>query len=202
MKINSVTSFLAPLNQSRASAEKAQNIEVGQTSGAYILDLSDTAKNMMAAKAADVRKSVSAPANFDNQVKNAQKALTRLLLSHNLDPNADMDFKIENGRIVLNDKENPDKEAIERVLNENAPFLSEMQDVLNKAEVLAQEKLQTNYKIALEDDENKDDEEKKLALTQKMIEFSKQVASVANSFSVSSGTMSFASINMASSLVF
>lgn len=217
MSILSVGSFLQPLNNHKKD-ENQKNAAfweepATEKSSAFTLDLSDAAKMIMAAgktvsqtPGMDTAQKTKTMTDLANDVKKStqevEKMLNRLLLSRNIDTSSKIEFGTdENGRIIVT-SDHPDKALIEEAVNGNNEVSQGIKDMLDKSSTLALATVKQNYTIALEDEENKDDEEKKLMLDEKYVSFAKQVNDVSGNFSLEGGQISAASLSMAQSMTF
>lgn len=206
MSILSVSSLLQPLNTfGKRSDGIGAAVEAPKTDEAYILDLSDRKNVGISAEKSSVSGGMSyGPLlkSVQKQTVNVQDRLTRLLLSRNIDYSENIKFKIDDNGKIRVDGENAGKEAIEQVLNEDSEFSTELKRLLNDASDLAREEVRQKYQIALEDDENKDDEEKKLMLENKVIEINNQITKLSGSFSLDGGSLNIASLQFAAGVSF
>lgn len=212
----SIASFLQPLNSyknnnSANQASASLGVEE-EKSSAFTLDLSDKAKQMMASasKINDLAKEDNSIPCLTKRVnegtQNIQDRLVRMLLSHNIDYNGkNIEFETdESGRIRVKGDDIPDKEEIEALVNEDSQFSNDLKKLLNDSSMLATTEIQQKYKISLQklEDEDKDSEENKLALHNKVIEFNKQIEAVSGSFSLNNGSLSVASMQLSASISF
>lgn len=212
MSILSVSSFLQPLNGFGSAKPANDTVETNNASGsssAFILDLSDQAQQIMAAGNSNEAAAVDTSKSLSDRVKEQSEAvqdkINRLLLSRNLDVNADMDFEIGvDGKIkVKGDIAN--KEAIEAALNGDSSLGNELKQLLNDSSQLATQKLKEKFKVAvkaLEDDDDEDKEKKKLELEQKYIRTVQQVGEISNDFSFSGGSLNIASLDFVENFTF
>lgn len=205
----SVTSFLQPLNMfgssSKSSDKGEKDAVIPPMSDAFVLDLSEEAKALMAGStdinSADTLDSLS---DMANKVDNTEvsEALNRLLLSRNIDISKKIDFSVDDsGRIIVT-SDHPQKDLIEKAVNEDNSLSNDVKKLLNQSYEEALGKVQQEYRIALDDDENKDDEEKKLELYNRVVSFTKQLDSVAGDFSLEGGSITAAVTSMASGFSF
>lgn len=212
MSILSVSSFLQPLNGFGSAKPANDTVETNNASGsssAFILDLSDQAQQIMAAGNSNEAAAVDTSKSLSDRVKEQSEAvqdkINRLLLSRNLDVNADMDFEIGvDGKIkVKGDIAN--KEAIEAALNGDSSLGNELKQLLNDSSQLATQKLKEKFKVAvkaLEEDDDEDKEKKKLELEQKYIRTVQQVGEISNDFSFSGGSLNIASLDFVENFTF
>ena len=212
MSILSVSSFLQPLNGFGSAKPANDTVETNNASGsssAFILDLSDQAQQIMAAGNSNEAAAVDTSKSLSDRVKEQSEAvqdkINRLLLSRNLDVNADMDFEIGvDGKIkVKGDIAN--KEAIEAALNGDSSLGNELKQLLNDSSQLATQKLKEKFKVAvkaLEEDDDEDKEKKKLELEQKYIRAVQQVGEISNDFSFSGGSLNIASLDFVENFTF
>lgn len=205
----SVTSFLQPLNNFGSSSKSADKQEkdsaIPPTSDAFVLDLSEQAKALMAAEtgASETGKLDSlSDINRKVDATEVSEALNRLLVSRNINVSGKIDFSFDdNGKIIVT-SDHPQKDLIEQAVNENNSLSNDVKKLLKQSYEEALDKVQKEYQIALEDDENKDDEEKKLELHNRVVSFTKQLDSVAGDFSLEGGNISAAVTAMATGFSF
>lgn len=212
----SITSFLQPLNSyksaSAANAERSDIKTETEKSSAFTLDLSDAAKEMMAssnkldALSKEDNSIVGLTKRVNEGTKDIQDRLVRMLLSHNIDYNGkNIEFETdESGYIRVKGDDNPDKAEIEALINNDDQFSNDLKKLLNDASMKATADVQQKYKIALKEleDDDKDSEENKLALHNKVIEFNKQIQSVSGSFNLNGGSLNIASLQLSASMSF
>lgn len=193
-----------------ASARGADRDKVSETDGneAFILDLSPAACKAGQAASAERNTSLIAKAkNVEVQRRNVQKQISRILLSHNIDTSSEIKFTYEGGKVSVNGS-HPQKDTIERILNENAELRSAVSGLLNDSHELASEKVQQEYTVALQNDDDEDKEkqetemERQLRLQQKVVSFQQQLSDVSTDFSFSGGTLSVATLDMVSGFSF
>lgn len=212
MSILSVSSFLQPLNgfgASKPANDSSETINSSGQSDAFILDLSSQAQQMLAAgnsneiSQADTSKSLSD--RVKEQSESVQDKITRLLLSRNLDINADMDFEVDASGNIKVKGDIANKEAIEEALNSDSSLGSELKQLLSDSSDLATQKIKEKFKVALkalEEDDDKDKEKKKLELQNQYIKMVEQVGKISNDFSFSGGSLNIASMDFANNLTF
>lgn len=183
---------------------------------AYQLSISDEAQAAYAAAKRSQANRInnpdlgaSLPKELQESIKSMQDKLNRILLSHNIKTGQDLNFTVNNeGKIELVG-ENPNKEAIEEALNSDAEFVKEAKSTLEKASAEAQSQVNQKKEIRLKEPEDDEEEKKKqneyerqLAINTKAISVANQINTASNKFSVSGGTISFDSLNIAQSTVF
>lgn len=212
MSILSVSSFLQPLNgfgSAKPANDTAETANAANSSAAFILDLSESAQQIMAAGNSNEAAPVDSGKSLSDRVKEQSEAvqdkINRLLLSRNLDINADMDFEIgADGKIKIKG-DIANKEAIEAALNGDSSLGGELRQLLNDSSQLATQKLKEKYKVAvkaLEEDDDKDKEKKKLELEQKYIRLVQQVGEISSDFSFSGGSLNIASLDFVNNFSF
>lgn len=195
-----------------ASAKSPEFIAKNEKNDAYELNISDEAKNAYKTSAADTLARASGsdliaaamPQDLKNDIKAMEEKLTRILLSHNIDTSKPIDFSFENGKIVVKG-EHPEKERIERILNENEELVSSSQKTLDKAAAHAHNLAEQKYKVALkdkDDDEKETEYEKELRLKMRLANVNKQITEVSGDFSLSGGGVSMSSIAVANGATF
>lgn len=212
MSILSVSSFLQPLNgfgTSKPANDSSETINSSSKSDAFILDLSSQAQQILAASNSNEISQVNTSKSLSDRVKeqseSVQDKITRLLLSRNLDINADMDFEVDAGGNIKVKSDIANKEAIEEALNSDTSLGRELKQLLSDSSQLATEKIKEKYKVALkalEEDDDKDKEKKKLELQNKYIKMVEQVSQISNDFSFSGGSLNIASMDFANNLIF
>lgn len=212
MSILSVSSFLQPLNgfgSAKPANDTAETANAANSSAAFILDLSESAQQIMAAGNSNEAVPVDSGKSLSDRVKEQSEAvqdkINRLLLSRNLDINADMDFEIgADGKIKIKG-DIANKKAIEAALNGDSSLGGELRQLLNDSSQLATQKLKEKYKVAvkaLEEDDDKDKEKKKLELEQKYIRLVQQVGEISSDFSFSGGSLNIASLDFVNNFSF
>lgn len=216
MSVLSVSSFLQPLNgfgaSKQSSNDKAASGSSSDNNPAFVLDLSDKAKQLMAAELPSETKNVDAfkkPVSLSDSVKeqskNVQDKMTRLLLSRNIDFSADMDLEIDSSGKIRVKGDIANKDAIEEALNGDSSLSSELKQLLNDSSSLATQKAEAKYKAALkilEEDDDEDKEKKKLEMEQKYINIVKQIGQISNDFSFKGGALSIASLDFVANTTF
>ncbi|MFR8206140.1 MAG: hypothetical protein ACLU99_07235 [Alphaproteobacteria bacterium] len=95
--------------------------------------------------------------NVEVQRREVQKQISRILLSHSIDTSSEIKFTYEGGKISV-DGSHPQKDTIERILNENTELRSAVSGLLSDSHELAAAKVQQEYTVALEDDDDEDKE--------------------------------------------
>lgn len=205
--LNTALSFLAP-NAKSAEARPVDNSS--SQNQAYILDLSDSALQMMNSSAKDSSSADSINGIADDlgttrladDLKSLEKELSRVLLSRNIDPQANYEFSINaNGRIEIKG-EGANKAEIERIINENSDLSNHIRQTITKADTAASAEIQKKYAISIDDDDNKDDEEKKRILHEKAMAAQERISSLSGNFSMSCGQISVASLDFAAGFSF
>lgn len=195
-----------------ASAKSPEFVAKNEKNDAYELSISDEAKNAYKTSAADTIARASGgdliaaamPQDLKDDIKSMEEKLTRILLSHNIDTSKPIDFSFENGKITVKG-DHPDKEKIERVLNENQDLVSSSQKTLDKAAAHARNLADEKYKISLkdkDDDEKETEYEKELRLKMRLATVNKQIAEVSGDFSLNAGGISMSSIAVANGATF
>lgn len=206
MSILSVSSFLQPLNgfgSTKPANDTAEINNVSASNAAFVLDLSEKAQEIIAANnggVSDMDRTMPLETRVKEQSKAVQDKMTRLLLSRNIDFSQNMDFEIDSSGKIRVKGEVANKEAIEKVLNEDSSFSGELKRLLSDASDLATQKIKEKYKIALkalEDDDDEDKEKKKLELQNKYIQMVQNVGKISNDFSLSNGALNIASLDFA-----
>ena len=209
MSILSTSSFLQPLNgfgNAKPANDAAETQSINTSNPAFVLDLSTKAQEIIAANnggVSDMDRTMPLEMRVKEQSEAVQNKMTRLLLSRNIDFSKDLDFEIDSSGKVRVKGEVANKEAIEKVLNEDASFSGELKKLLSDASDLATQKIKEKYKIALkalEEDDDKDKEKKKLELQNKYIQMVQNVGKISENFSLSNGTLSIASLDFAASV--
>lgn len=205
--LNTALSFLAP-NAKSAEAHPFDNSS--SQNQAYILDLSDSALQMMNSSAkdsssADNIKRIAddlSTTSLADDLQSLGKELSRVLLSRNIDPQASYEFSINtNGRVEIKG-EVANKAEIERVINDSSDLSRHIRQTITKADTAASAEVQKKYAISLDDEENKDDEEKKRILYEKAMAAQEQVRRLSGNFSMSGGQISVASLDFAAGFSF
>lgn len=212
MLISSLNSLLGvteaplPTSASGISRDKASEKSLNE---AFSLDLSPAARKAELAASAEKNTSLIAKAkNVEVQRREVQKQISRILLSHNIDTSFEIKFTYEGGKISV-DGSHPQKDTIERILNENTELRSAVSGLLNDSHELAAAKVQQEYTVALEEDDDDEDKEKletemerQLRLQQKAVSFQQQLSAASADFSFSGGTLSVATLDMVSGFSF
>lgn len=209
MSILSVSSLLQPLNgisHARQSNENSEAAANNSYNTAFVLDLSAKAQELMSAGHTQ-QTDLSKPLNerVKEQSAAVQNKMTRLLLSHNIDVNKNMDFEIDSAGNIRIRGEIENKETIERILNEDASFRGELKQLLSDASDLATQRIKDKYKIALktlDEDDDKDKEKKKLELQNKYIQAVQNIGKISENFSLDNGTLNIASLGFAAGFSF
>lgn len=214
--VNNQSAIAGLLGTSSASKEAQRNNS--EKNEAYELSISEEAQQAyLAAKQSQMNRLTNPNVTVGNKVSDKLQAsidsmtekLNRILLSNGIDTSSEINLSIdETGKIVVK-SDHPEKEKIERILNDNEQFANEVKKTLSDASLEAvgqvEEKKQISLKEHEEDDEDKKKQEnefeRQLRITEKAIEISKQVMAVSNDFSLSGGTVSFASLTMAAGAV-
>lgn len=214
--VNNQSAIAGLLGTSSASKEALSNNS--EKNEAYELSISEEAQQAyLAAKQSQMNRLTNPNVTGGNKVSDKLQAsidsmtekLNRILLSNGIDTSSEINLSIdETGKIVVK-SDHPEKEKIERILNDNEQFANEVKKTLSDASLEAvgqvEEKKQISLKEHEEDDEDKKKQEnefeRQLRITEKAIEISKQVMAVSNDFSLSGGTVSFASLTMAAGAV-
>ncbi len=211
MLISSLNSLLGvteaplPTSASGISRDKASETSLNE---AFSLDLSPAARKAGQAASAEKNTSLIAKAkNVEVQRREVQKQISRILLSHSIDTSSEIKFTYESGKISV-DGSHPQKDTIERILNENTELRSAVSGLLSDSHELAAAKVQQEYTVALEDDDDEDKEkletemERQLRLQQKAVSFQQQLSAASADFSFSGGTLSVATLDMVSGFSF
>ena len=209
MLISSLNSLLGvteaplPTSASGISRDKASETSLNE---AFSLDLSPAARKAGQAASAEKNTSLIAKAkNVEVQRREVQKQISRILLSHSIDTSSEIKFTYESGKISV-DGSHPQKDTIERILNENTELRSAVSGLLSHE--LAAAKVQQEYTVALEDEDDEDKEkletemERQLRLQQKAVSFQQQLSAASADFSFSGGTLSVATLDMVSGFSF
>ena len=211
MLISSLNSLLgvteAPLPTTASGISRDKASETSLTE-AFSLDLSPAARKAGQAASAEKNTSLIAKAkNVEVQRREVQKQISRILLSHSIDTSSEIKFTYEGGKISV-DGSHPQKDTIERILNENTELRSAVSGLLSDSHELAAAKVQQEYTVALEDDDDEDKEkletemERQLRLQQKAVSFQQQLSAASADFSFSGGTLSVATLDMVSGFSF
>ena len=219
MQISSVNnqSAIAGLLGTSSASKEAQS-KNSEKNEAYELSISEEAQQAyIAAKQSQMNRLTNPDITGGNKVSDKLQAsidsmtekLNRILLSNGIDTSSEISLSVdETGKIVVK-SDHPEKEKIERILNDDEQFANEVRKTLSDASLEAigqvEEKKQISLKEHEEDDEDKkkkeNEFERQLRITEKAMEISKQVMAVSNDFSLSGGTVSFASLTMAAGAV-
>lgn len=193
-------------------AKSQEFVAKNEKNDAYELNISNEAKNAYKASAADTMSraagkdliAAAMPQDLKDKIKTMEEELSRILLSHNINTSKPIDFAFENGRVVVKG-EHPEKEKIERVLNENKDLVNSIQKTLDEAAAYARDLAGQKYKVALkdkDDDEKETEYEKELRLKMRLAAVNKQIAEVSGDFSLSGGGVSMSSIAVANGATF
>lgn len=214
--VNNQNPILNMLGTSSQSKEvQAKNAKKNE---AYELSISEEAQQAyLAAKQSqmnrltnpDVTGGSKVSDKLQEQIDSMTEKLNRILLSNGIDTSKEISLGVdESGKIIVK-SDHPEKDKIERILNDNEQFAHETRKTLSEASLEAlgqvEEKKQIRLKEPEEDDEDKkkheNEFERQLRITEKAMEISKQVIAASSDFSLSGGTVSFASLTMAAGAV-
>ncbi len=195
------------------SAEFAQAQD--SLSEAYTLDLSEAAQkylnssqNLLNRAQGKALSQAALPDDLQQSINNLQDRLNRILLSHNIDTAQDISFEFDENGLLKVTSEHPDKEKIERILNEDNGFINEARQSLQDGFEYAAGEVQQKYVEILEDDDDEDkkekiknDYERQLDLQMRAAKAQEQVAAAAGSFSLNGGALTMSSVATAQSIV-
>ncbi|MBQ8630178.1 MAG: hypothetical protein IJ479_00480 [Alphaproteobacteria bacterium] len=186
------------------------------TSEAYTLDLSEAAQKYMSSSQALLARAqgkeltkAALPDGLQQSIDHMQDRLNRTLLSHNINTAQDISFEFDKSGLLKVTSEHPDKEKIERILNEDKEFINEARRTLQDSSEYASGEVQKKYVELLEDDDKDDEDKEKIKneyerqsdLQMRAAKAQEQVAAASNSFMLGGGALTMSSIATAHSII-